>query len=64
MNIWLLVTADELELPVAVADTAGQLADMIGVRVNNIYSAISNAARFGYRCQYVKVEIEEDDEWN
>lgn len=61
ITVWMKVTLDEYELPVAIADTAGQLADLIGVRTNNIYSAISNARQGGYRCSYVKVEIEEDD---
>ena len=61
ITLWMKVTLDKYELPVAVADTSGQLAQMIGVTPNNIHSAISNARKDGYRCQYVKVEIEEDD---
>ncbi len=61
ITLWMKVTHDKYELPVAVADTAGQLALMVGCSVNAIHSGISNARRGGYRCQYVKVEIEEDD---
>ena len=61
ITLWMKVTLDKYELPVAVADTSGQLAHMIGVAPNNIHSAISNARKGGYRCQDVKVEIEEDD---
>lgn len=61
MTLWLKVTADKYEFPLAIGDTAGQLALMTGVSTNAIHSAISNAKRGGYRCQYVKVEIEEDD---
>lgn len=60
MNLWLQVTSDKYELPLAVADSAEQLASLIGVKTNNIFSAISNAKRGGYRCQYVKVELEEE----
>lgn len=61
MILWLKVTADNLELPVAVADTARQLADMVGTTTNNIHSSISKSKSRGYRSQYIKVEIEEDD---
>lgn len=61
MILWLKVTDDKYEFPLAIAETAGQLALMTGVRTNNIHSAISNAKKYGYRSQYVKVEIEEDD---
>ena len=61
MNIWLKVTADEYEFPLAIADSAEQLGNIVGVSKNCIYSSVSHANRLGYRSQYVKVEIEEDD---
>lgn len=61
MTLWLKVTADKYESQVAIADTAGQLAKMVGVSQNNIYSCVSNANKHGYRSQFIKVEIEEDD---
>lgn len=62
MTLWMKVTPDRYELPVAVGDTAEQLARLVGCTKNNIYSAISNATKHGYRCQYIKVTIEEDSE--
>lgn len=38
MKIWMRVTADEYELPIAVASSARELADMLGVTENNIQS--------------------------
>lgn len=34
--LWLCVEADEYELPLAVADTATQLADMMGTSKSNV----------------------------
>ena len=39
--LWLLVTKDKYELPLAVADTANELARMTGTTKNNIVSQIS-----------------------
>lgn len=61
MNLWLKVTADKYEFPLAVADSASQLANMVGTSKECIYSCVSHAKSHGYRSQYIKVEIEEDD---
>lgn len=61
MTLWLQITPDKYEHPVAIADTAGELARMIGVKPNNIHSAMSQARKKGCWCKYIKVEIEEDD---
>lgn len=57
------VTPDEYELPVAVADSASELAKMCGVTANSIRMVVLRAKRkgCGYRSIYVK--IEEDDEF-
>lgn len=60
MTLWMEVTMDEYELPVAVASSAEELARKIGKTTNNIYSAIYKAKVRGYRSKYVKVEVEED----
>ena len=39
--LYLAVTSDELELPICVADTAKELADMLGTTPGCIYSYIS-----------------------
>ncbi|SCW67946.1 hypothetical protein SAMN05660484_02478 [Eubacterium ruminantium] len=61
MTIWMYVTLDEYELPVAVADTAAELAKMIGCTANNIYSAYTHYKKGRHkRSRVVKVEVEDD----
>lgn len=66
MTVWMMVTADKYELPLAVAESCGELADILGVT----RSAISHALEWsGYRKsigrnvnrKYVKVKVEEED---
>lgn len=61
MNIWLKVTLDKYELPVAVADSAEEMAKLCGVSVNNIYSVRSHARARGHRCRYIVVSVDEED---
>ena len=56
-SVWLMVTADEYELPEAVADTAEELARIVGVSVTTIYSVISKSKRYGWRCKYIQVRV-------
>lgn len=56
MTLYMRVTNDEYELPVAVADTAKELAIMTGTNLNVVYSSISKG-----RKTYKKVEVEDDD---
>lgn len=56
MTLYMKVTNDKYELPVAVADTGRELAEMVGTTKNTIFSSISK----GYR-QYQRVEVEDDD---
>ena len=58
MTLYMLVTKDKYELPLAVAESATELAKMISVSRNRILSAISHAEKNGYRSIYVKVECE------
>ena len=64
MHVYMKITTDRYELPVAVADTGEELAKMCGVSINNVYNTIRSARIHGYKCQYVRVEVEvevEDD---
>ena len=54
------VSEDGYELPEAVADTPSELAKIIGVKPNNISSAISKAKSRGYKCMYQKVVVEDE----
>jgi hypothetical protein len=60
-NLWMYVSDDELELPLAVTDTARELADVVGVDKNTIVSAISHARERGHRSRYIKISLEEGD---
>lgn len=60
MTIWMKVSEDGYELPEAVADTPSELAKIIGVKPNNISSAISKAKSRGYKCMYQKVVVEDE----
>lgn len=64
--IWMKVSLDEYELPMIVADTSQELADMCGVSQNTVLSCVSKvkAGVYGYnRSSYcrVKVMVSEDD---
>lgn len=61
-NVWLNVTMDEYELPVAVADTAAQLAQILGTTEMTILSSISHAKHDGRKTPYRKVRVEIDEE--
>lgn len=60
-NLWMLVSDDELELPLVVTDTARELADYVGVDKNTIISAISHARTRGHRSRYIKISLKEGD---
>lgn len=62
MTIWIEVTRDKYELPIHVADTAKELAEMSRCSTNNIYSAISHYRhRNQSSAKFYKVEIDEDE---
>ena len=61
-SVYMKVSMDEFELPVCVADTAIELAQMCGVNAASIYSSISHAKRGLIRSPYRKVDIIEEDE--
>lgn len=61
MKLYMMVTNDEYELPLAVAASAQELARLVGEKTpNNILSTISKAEKLGSRSKYVRVTIEED----
>lgn len=62
--LWIKVTHDEYELPVAVADTARELARMCGVTVSTIWTTMSHVKDPNHRqkfSMYRKVEYLEDE---
>lgn len=59
--VWMKVTNDELELPVAVADSAVELAKILGVNPNSIASIYSKyQSGIAKSCRYRKVVIDDD----
>lgn len=63
-KLWLLVTSDEYELPLAVADSAGQLARLLKVKPQTIRKQVCNARRRGINSHYKVIEIEEGENGN
>jgi hypothetical protein len=60
--IYMAVTADKYELPIAIADTRYQLAIMLGLNKSTVYRALREKLD-GHRCgmKFVQVEEEEDE---
>ena len=60
-KLWMKVTNDEYELPLAVADTMAELARMTGIKPESLYSIISRD-RHGKKHTYSYREVVIDDE--
>jgi hypothetical protein len=58
----MMVTKDEYELPMAIADTPTELANLVGTTRAAIHSQIGRAKKSGKRCRYVKVILDDDEE--
>ena len=56
--LWICTTPDALELPVAVAGSVKELAQMLGVSADTIYSAVWQAEKRGGRCVYRRVVLD------
>lgn len=54
-KLYMRVTTDDLELPVAVAGSAKELADLCGTTENCVLSSISHE-----RAGWLRIEIEEE----
>ena len=54
-KIYMKLSKDKYELPEAVADSAAELARMVGTTENVVYSSISRGLK-----TYVRVEVEDD----
>ena len=58
MALYLKVTKDRYELPVAIADSKAELADMLGVDRTSVYKGLKHHKGMS---MYVKVEVEDDE---
>lgn len=61
MTLYMMVTKDELELPLAVADTVTELSKMVGIKENSIFNIMRRAQKEGRKCAYVRVKIDEEE---
>lgn len=59
MKLYMYTTKDKYELPIAVADSKGALAIMLGRPVHSVQSCFSKKHR-----GYVEVEVDDGDEIN
>lgn len=59
--LWLAVTADKYELPLAVCDTAKELGELYGIKKNSVITAVKKQSS-GRGCgrKIIKVPIEEE----
>lgn len=64
MKVYMRVTDDEYELPVAIADTQADLARMVGVGTNTVCSALYKVRKWGQRSVYKEVEIDDEMDQN
>lgn len=62
MTVWMYVTMDKYELPIYVADSAKELAKLVGTRTDLIRSAICHAQKRNGHCKYVEVNIDDINE--
>lgn len=60
MTLYMKVTKDEYELPVAVAETKAELARMLGRTRESVQSAFFHAQKYK-NPTYVVVEVEDDE---
>ena len=57
--LWLMVTKDKYQLPLAVADTAEELAAMVGVKPCTIVKSVTHRKKSRYI--RISVDLEEDE---
>ena len=59
MTLYMKVTRDKYELPVAVAETKAELAWMLGIKRDHVRSAFSHAKKYK-NPTYVVVEVDDN----
>ena len=65
-TVYMAVTADKYELPVAIADTGLGLARLLGLPRNRVHENISRGVKWtmlsdGRKVKFIKVEVEDDE---
>lgn len=59
--VWMEVDLDNKELPVRIADTAGELARLCGCSARNIRAAACHAQAGIERRRFIRVLVEDDE---
>lgn len=61
--VYMKVTQDKYELPIFIADSVNELAEICGVKSRSIRSCMSHfKTGINNNCCYIKVEFDEGDE--
>lgn len=58
MTLYVRTTADKYELPIAVADSPKELAQMLGIKVDSVYRRLWKARPTPH---WYRVEVDDDD---
>lgn len=61
-TVYLVVTADEFELPVLCAEDVEEIVEHFGGTKSSVFSTITRNSKFRRKYRIHKVEIEEDEE--
>lgn len=62
-TLWMMVSSDELELPLIVVDSAKELSEITGLSENNIRSTVSHYEHGRHKSsRFHRVRIEEGDD--
>lgn len=61
-HLYMEITKDKYELPLAVAETIPELARITGKSSSGIRNAFHRAKTTGCKIQYIKIEMDGDDE--
>lgn len=61
-SVYIMITKDEFELPLAIAESAEELARIVGVSKIAVHSGASRNARHGTWSRFRRVTILNDDE--
>lgn len=62
MVLWMKVTMDKYELPMAVAGSTTELANMLGIKKTTIETSYYHSKKHRWRCCYKRVEIQDGEE--
>ena len=62
MYIWMMVTRDKYELPLAIADTSRELAELTGFHKNSIANSVLSYETGSKRSRFRKVRVDRNED--